>query len=199
MKNIFLVLITLVFSAVSFSQKKGKEKKLVTTAVTLASTSNVIFEMNKKNGYNKLYLLIGVKKDTLLIKSVAESTLIVPANCKLKIFTSGATPLLNVTWIENTITGDAKIKLENATKINNEIWDINTKNQTFSNIQTTTNIKEVVYLDRLKNASETQERNRKEGFEFMLQPNGEILLLNKAITNTMIYNSDEKKYKIKKK
>ena len=199
MKNIFFLTIALVFATASFSQKKGKGKKPVKTAITLASATNVLFEMNKKNGLNQMYLLLGATKDTLLIKSVSESTIIVPTTCKLKPFIIGSTPLLNVTWTENTITGDAKSKLENATKINNDIWDVATRNQAFSNTQTTTNIKEIVYLDRLKNASETQERNRREGFEFMLQPNGEISLLNKGITNTMIYNTVDKKYKTKKK
>ena len=102
-------------------------------------------------------------------------------------------------WIENSVIGDAKTKIENITKVNNDIWELAARNQALSNTQTTTNIKEIVYLDRLKNASETQERNRKEGLEFILQPNGDVTLFTKTVTNTMNYNAADKKYKFKKK
>ena len=201
MKKIVLIFAILLITAPSFSQKKGKakNKKITKTAITLANTTNVIFEMNKKNGLNQLYLLTGAAKDTLLIKSIAESIIILPTSCKLKSFTAGATPLLNVTWVENSVIGDAKTKIENITKVNNDIWELATRNQALSNTQTTTNIKEIVFLDRLKNASETQERNRKEGFEFVLQPNGDVQLSNKSSTNIMNYNIADKKYKFKKK
>lgn len=200
MKNIFIILIVLAFTNTVFSQKKGKRKKIVKkTSIVLANATNVVFEMNKKNGLNQLYLLLGDKKDTLLLKSVPELTKILPESCVLKSFFCGTTPFLNVTWTENNSIGDAKSKLENITKINNEIWETAARNQVFANVQTTTNIKEIVYLDRLKNASETQERNRKEGFEFMLQTNGDVLLTNKSQVNTMVYNAVDKKYKAKKK
>ena len=200
MKNIFILLVALTFTNAVFSQKKGKRKKVVKkTSVTLANATNVVFEMNKKNGLNQLYLLLGDKKDTLLIKSVPELTKILPESCVLKSFFCGATPFLNITWTENNSIGDAKSKLESITKINNEIWETSARNQAFANVQTTTNIKEIVYLDRLKNASETQERNRKEGFEFALQANGDVSLTNKSQVNTMVYNAVDKKYKAKKK
>ena len=201
MKNFVLLIAILLIAVPSFSQKKGKvkNKKSTKTAIILANTTNVVFEMNKKNGVNQLYLLTGAAKDTLLIKSVAESIIILPANCKLKLFIANATPLLNVTWIENSVIGDAKTKIENITKVNNDIWELAARNQALSNTQTTTNIKEIVYLDRLKNASETQERNRKEGLEFILQPNGDVTLFSKTVTNTMNYNAADKKYKFKKK
>ena len=201
MKNICFLSIILLSVTVSFSQKKGKlnVKKKEKSGISLAKTANIIFEMNKNNGQNQLYLLLGPSKDTLLVKSVTESVIISPLSCKLKNFDSAGTQLLNISWTENTVTGDAKTKLESATRINNDIWDVVTRNQVFSNTQTTTNIKEIVFLDRLKNASETQERNRKEGFEFTLQPNGDVHLLNKSITNIMTYSPSDKKYKMKKK
>lgn len=199
MKNIFVFLIVFAFTNAVFSQKKAKGKKILKTSIVLASATNVVFEMNKKNGVNQLYLLLGDKKDTLLVKSVSETTTIVANSGKIKPFISAATPLLNITWIENNISGDVKTKLENSTKINNEIWDVTARSQAFANVQTTTNIKEIVFLDRLKNASETQERNRKEGFEYTLLPNGDVSLVNKSIVNVMVYNSSDKKYKFKKK
>lgn len=199
MKKLIFLTIALVFATTSFSQKKAKAKKSVKSAITLANATNVIFEMNKKNGRTQLYLLLGSANDTLLIKSVPESLTILPLSCKLKPFISGGTALLNITWTETSSTGDVKTKLENATKINNEIWDTTSRTQAFSNTQIATNIKEIVYLDRLKNASETQEKNRKEGFEFMLQTNGDVTLINKAVTNIMTYNTVDKKYKIKKR
>ena len=202
MKTIFLLTIALIFTTATFSQKKSKGKKTLKTAIVLANAPNIVFEMNKKNGFNQMYLLnpfFGATNDTLLIKSVPELTTVVPNSCKLKTYTNSTSALLNITWIENTITGDAKTKLENNTKINNEIWDVATRNQAFANIQSTTNIKEIVFLDRLKNASETQERNRKEGFEFTLLPNGDVSLANKSVVNVLAYNSADKKYKFKKK
>ena len=205
MKNSILFLFLILFSSHSFSQKKGKSKsKAKTTTISktnLASIDGVIFEMSKRSIGNQLYLLLGKAKikDTLLLKTLPQSVSSAPTNCKLKSFVASGVSLVNITWTENTTTGDSKSKLETATKVTNEIWDIATRNQALSNTQTTTNIKEIVFLDRLKNASETQEKNRREGAEFVLQPNGEVFLVTKAVTNTLYYSVPEKKFVFKKR
>ena len=64
--------------------------------------------------------------------------------------------------------------------------------------QKSSHIIETVFLDKNKTASETQERNRKEGFEFNLLPNGDLILKNKTQQNTYAYNVASDKYEMKK-
>ena len=205
MKNLILFLFLILFSSHSFSQKKGKSKSKTKTAtsskINLASLDGVVFEMSTRSTGNQLYLLLGKAKvkDTLLLKTLPLSVSSAPTNCKLKSFVASGVPLVNISWTESTTTGDSKSKLETATKVTNEIWDITARNQALSNTQTSTNIKEIVFLDRLKNASETQEKNRREGAEFVLQPNGEVFFITKAVTNTLYYSVPEKKFVFKKR
>ena len=68
------------------------------------------------------------------------------------------------------------------------MYEIPNKKQVFSNTQTTNHIVEIVFLDKLKNASETQERIRREGFEFILNADGTITQKNKTQENKWKYN-----------
>ena len=88
----------------------------------------------------------------------------------------------------------SKEKTENRVEIYSEIWNIVTKTKPLANIQATTNIKEIQWLDKLKNASQTVEKKRNEGFAFTLTPTGDIKLKNKTQENTMIYNASSNVY-----
>ena len=87
------------------------------------------------------------------------------------------------------------LKTEEVVNVHCEIFDVTTKTQVLANTQTTTNITEKVFLDKLKNASETQQKIRREGLEFRLNPDGTVTLKSKKQENKLTYNPAEKKYK----
>jgi hypothetical protein len=98
-----------------------------------------------------------------------------------------------ITWIEK-ITVKTDLKTEDIINLHSEIYELSSKKQVVANIQITKNITEKVFLDKLKNASETQQRVRREGFEFILLPEGDIVLKTKTQENKMMYNPIDKKY-----
>lgn len=190
-KTLFLILILLTASF-SYGQKKGGKKKAAAkpASTALAKADNLTAEIVKGN----FYLFINntkAKKDTIGIKTVDENSL--PKNCALKAFSAKGTPLYLLTWTEEQTT-KTDLKTEVRSILFSEIFDISTKTKLFSNQQTTTNITEKVFLDRLKNASETQEKVRREGFEFSLTADGDIVQKNKTQQNTFAFNATDKKY-----
>lgn len=200
MKKFILLALVLLVSLSSFAQKKKKKsktKKETSTKLVLASANDVIFEMNSKKGQNKMYLLAGKTKDSIQVKSFSISDNLMPTNAKVKQFTANGTTLYNITWTENVTTGDASSKLENSVKTNNQIYDTATKTKLYENVQSVVNITEIVYLDKLKNASETQRKIRREGSEFILNADGSFDIKGKS-TTTMIYDTKDKKYTFKK-
>ena len=68
------------------------------------------------------------------------------------------------------------------------------KKQVFSNTQITNKITEIVFLDRLKTASETQEKVRREGFEFVLNPDGTLIQRSKTQENKWVYDKDKMEF-----
>ena len=96
-------------------------------------------------------------------------------------------------WAETSIT-ESKEKTENKTMQYNEIWNVKTKTKAFSNLQTTTKIKEIQYLDKLKNASQTVDKIRYEGLAFTLTKEGDVYLKNKTQENTLSYNASSNVY-----
>jgi exoribonuclease R len=52
-----------------------------------------------------------------------------------------------------------------------------------------------VFLDKFKNASEMQQKIRREGLEFKLNPDGTVTLKSKKKENKMTYHPIEKKFK----
>lgn len=190
-KTLFLILILLTASF-SYGQKKGAKKKAAAkpASTALAKADNLTAEIVKGNFY--LFINNGkAKKDTIGIKTVDENSL--PKNCALKAFSAKGTPLYLLTWTEEQTT-KTDLKTEVRSVLFSEIYDVPTKTKLFSNQQTTTNITEKVFLDRLKNASETQEKVRREGFEFSLTADGDIVQKNKTQQNTFAFNAADKKY-----
>jgi hypothetical protein len=189
-KTLFLILILLTAS-LSYGQKKGAKKKAPAkpASTALAKADNLTAEIVKGNFY--LFINNKAKKDTIGIKTVDENSL--PKNCAIKGFSAKGTPLYLLTWTEEQTT-KTDLKTEVRSTLFSEVYDVTTKTKLFSNQQTTTNITEKVFLDRLKNASETQEKVRREGFEFSLTPDGDIVQKNKTQQNTFTFNAAEKKY-----
>jgi hypothetical protein len=176
------------------AQKKKKSSK-ATSGNVIAKNDNLTAEMIKGNFYifrnEKL-----AKKDTLLLKNFSGN--VVPTDCVIKKFSAKSTPLYCITWLEKS-TNETSAKKEVATSNNAQIWNPATKAQVFSNTQTSTNIKEQVFLDKNKTASETQERNRSEGYAFTLLPDGDFTLKNKTVESKYSLNVTSMKFEIPSK
>jgi len=188
MKKILLLFIfSFIFSAV-YSQKNKTPQKI--TSSVLAKSDNVSVEISR----NTLFILInnkGIKKDTILLKAINENSL--PSECKIVSFTSKGTKLYNVTWLEKNLT-ETKLKTEDATLTYSEICDIASKSKVLSNVQTTTKIKEIHFLDAKQTVSETIQKVRNEGFVLIITKNGDIVLKNKTQENKMTFNATDKKF-----
>ena len=184
----YILIIALIFSATTvFSQKKKPAKATVSTA--LAKVNNLSMEMVQ----NKLYLFIANKtqKDTILLKTFTDK--VTPTACKITPFTTKGTALNLVSWTENSGT-TTKDRTEDKTQIYSEIWNTTTKTKPLANVQGITKIKEIQYLDKLKNASQTVEKFRNEGFAFSLTKEGDVKLKNKTQENTLSYNVSSNVY-----
>ncbi len=187
MKRIIFVFALAVMATTSYAQKKKPTKGAASNA--LAKSGNLSVELIKNN----LYLFINSKatKDTILLKKYAVKGM--PTNCSITPFIVKGTVLNLVSWTETTLT-EAKERTENKIEVYSEIWNVATKTKPLANIQTTTNIKEIQWLDKLKNASQTVEKNRHEGFEFSLTKEGDVKLKNKTQENMMVYNPSSNVY-----
>lgn len=120
-----------------------------------------------------------------------------PSDCKLSAFMAGSVKLYLLQWSEKKVT-KTDLKTEDITTIYSIIYEIKDKKQVFSNYQLTNHITEKVFLDRLKNASETQEKIRREGFEFALNPDGSVTQKSKTQNNKYVYDITKKEFVIKK-
>lgn len=181
MKKYFFIAV-LILSATTFAQKKKPVKAAASSA--LAKSGNLSMELVKNNLY--LFIANKQKKDTILLKTFTVPT--TPTDCKITPFTAKGTALHLINWSESSLT-ESKEKTENKVQIYSEVWNTATKTKPISNIQGITNIKEIQWLDKGKNASQTVEKKRNEGYEFILLPTGEVKLKNKQGETTMVYNS----------
>lgn len=196
MKKSMILALSLLFTMGMYSQKKKTVKKAPaakTQSTVLAKADDITAELVKNKTQQFFYVFKnekGAKKDTILTKVIDKA---VPAECKITAFKAKETPLYCITWTEKNIT-ETKTKNEEALSTFSEIWEPATKTQILANVQTTTKIKEIVFLDKLQNASETQERMRREGFEFTLTNEGDVVLKNKSQESRLTYNPTDKKY-----
>lgn len=189
MKKLLLLVTLLLSSGNIYSQKKKVSSKPST--MVLAKTELLTAELIKNN-----FCFINNKnteKDTVFIKKTNPKS--IPLEVKIKSFTTKGTTLYCITWLEKNNT-KTDLKTEELTTIFTEIWQISSdvKTQLVENKQITTKITEKVFLDKLKNASETQEKIRREGYELTLTAAGDVLLKNKSQETKMTYNPAEKKY-----
>lgn len=187
MKKIFLFSLCALLALPMMAQKKKPATAKSTPA--LAKAENVTVEFIK----NELYLFVNNKgkKDTIKLKSYSEP--LKPATATITPFTAKGVKLHSVSWTENTVSQTPE-RTEDKTTTYTEIYNLATKGKAFSNAQTTTKIKEIQYLDKLKNASQTVEKNRSEGLAFTLTPQGDVNLKNKKEDRTLIYNASSNIY-----
>ena len=190
MKKIAL-LVLLIFCGNAYSQKKKATPK-ATPPVVIAKGNNYSAELIK----NKFYLFVNnaTAKDTLLLKTYPDKG--TPTDCKITPFATKGTPMYLIVWTEKTNT-TTKLKTEDNVITESQIWNPATKILITSNTQTVIKIKEIVFLDKLKTASETQEKTRRSGFEFTFL--GEDFTLSDKSSNTKYsYNPTSMKYEVPK-
>lgn len=183
MKNIFLFLCVGLLTLNGFSQKKISSVKTLSSASALPKVDNLQVEI--KNG--KFQVTISEKgktSDILIVKDVDAA--FTPKDCKLSSFTASGVKLYLLTWTE-LITTKSTNKTEEKTTIYSVIYEITTKKQVYSNYQLTNHITEKVSLGGT-GAFETQEKMRREGFEFTLNSDGSVTQNNKTQQTTFVYD-----------
>lgn len=184
-KFVSLFLISILFSCATFAQKTKTSSKVS----SLAALDNLVVDTKD----NMVILMIKAKPNqesiTLSDQKIANS----PQEVTIKSFTSDNTKLYLINWTETT-TNKTELRLEDIKTIYSKIINPETKSILFSNYQKTNNITEKVFLDKLKNASETQQKIRREGFEFILNSDGSITQKNKTQENKWFYSAKQSKY-----
>lgn len=163
----------------------AQKKKAPAASPVLAKVENLVLEL--KAGNLQLVQMEGAKvKETVVVQ--ANASALKPVDCKIVPFTASGTKLYAVSWIEKkTVT--TTDKTEEITTVTHAIYEWTSKKQVFFNTQVTNNITEKVYLDRNKNASETQMRVRREGYELVLNPDGTVTQKNKSTTLTWAFDA----------
>ena len=185
MKKIIVLALILLASSQSFSQKKKAVAKKPVTAACISKLDNLTAEV--KSG--KFQITIagkGKTSDAIIVKSSDAGG--APSDCKLSSFTASGTKLYLLQWAEKSLikTGN---KTEDKTTIYSTVYEITSKKQVFSNTQITNHITEIVSLGGTA-ATETQERMRREGLEFIVNADGSITQKNKTQENKWVYKAD---------
>jgi hypothetical protein len=193
MKKIVLFTLIAFCSITSYSQKKKAtvKKEVTTSKGFLAKVDNLVAEVKVGN-----FQLTIAGKDAIIVKPADAK--FAPTDVKLKSFTAGGVKLYLLSWTEKTLN-KTDLKTEDCTTVFSNVYEITSKKQVFSNTQITNHIVEKVFLDKLKNASETQERMRKEGFECTLNLDGTITQKNKTQENKLMYDATKMEFVNSKK
>ena len=192
MKKIILFVCVALLSINAFSQKKKVETKNPATTNVFPKLDNLAVE--QKNGNFQVAVSEkGKTGDLLIVKAVDPS--FTPANCKLTSFMASGVKLYLLSWSElNTVkTGS---KTEERTTVYSVIYEIASKKQVYSNYQLTNHITEIVSLGGTA-ATETQEKIRREGFEFVLNSDGSVTQKGKNQQTTFVYDKDKMEFKKK--
>jgi hypothetical protein len=194
MKNLLFFLAFVLFINFSFAQKKKTTSKATSTAVSKSKVDNLNAEVKGKT-FQVTISEKGKANDAIIVKELNDN--LKPIDIKLTSFTATGTKLYLLQWTEKTNT-KTDVKTENITIIYSVIYEITNKKQVFSNFEKTNNIVEKVFLDKNKNASETQEKIRREGFVFTLNPDGTIAQKNKTQENKWVYDATKMEFVGKK-
>ena len=194
MKKLFLLLVLLV-STIGFAQK-GKGKS-ATKNVVLTTVDNISAEIISEKTGKRVVLFVKKegKVDTLEVKKL-DKVDFKPTSFTVKSFTTQGKKFYHVNWKEE-IKVDTKLKKENGFVAEDQIWDTETKTLLLGNVHKSSHIKETIFLDANKTASHDVEKNRSEGFEFTLNPDGSFVLKTKTQNSTYVYNAASSKYEMK--
>jgi len=192
MKKIAIIIFITLISANNFAQKKKSSSNKSTVTSSFAKVDNLVVEV-KKGNFQLTINENGKEKDALIIKAADSKFL--PIDCKIISFNANGTKLYLLTWTElNKITIGKKT--EDKTFVYNVIYELTSKKQVYSNYQLTNHITEVVSLGGTA-ATETQEKIKREGFEFVLNPDGSITQKTKTQQTTYVYDKDKMEFKKK--
>ena len=195
MKQLFILFALALTITTGFAQKKKTPAKSTKTA-SVAKVDNLTAEIKGKT-FQLTISDKGKPTDAIIVKELTND--VKPIDMKLSSFTANGTKLYLLQWTEKSNT-KTDLKTEDITMIYSVIYEITSKKQVFSNYQKTTNIVEKVFLDRNKTASETQEKVRKEGFEFVLNPDGSVTQKSKNQENKWSYDPAKQEFvEVKKK
>jgi len=189
MKKIILLVALSFVLATAVGQKK-KATAASKATVGLAKADNLVAEV-KSGNFQLTITENGKPKDAIVIK--AADAKFAPTNCKLTSFTASGTKLYLLTWTEVT-QNKTDLKTEDITTIYSNIYEISSKKLVFYNTQLTNHITEKVFLDKMKQVSETQEKMRREGFEFTLNPDGSVKQKNKTQENKLVFDAAKMEY-----
>jgi len=192
MKKIFLFFFVSLLTVTSYSQKKKTAIKKGSETSLFPKLDNLQVEV--KNGTFQIAISEkGKENDVMIVKAVDAN--FTPTNCKLSSFTASGVKLYLLSWTEINFLKTSN-KTENKTTVYNVIYELVSKKQVYSNYQLTNNIVEKVTLGGT-GASETQEKIRREGFEFILNSDGSITQKGKNQQVTFFYNKDKMEFKKK--
>lgn len=194
MKKILLLIFVALISTTMYSQKK-KSTIAVNASPVLAKVDNLVAEV-KTGNYQLTITENGKPKETIIIK--AADAKFSPLDVKLTTFSANGTKLYLLVWTEKS-QNNTELKTEDSSTIFSNIYDIKSKKLVLTNTQLTVFSTEKVYLDQFKNASETQEKIKREGFEFTLNTDGSVIRKSKSQQNKFIYDTTQKEYVIVKK
>lgn len=189
MKKIFLFLCVGLLTFNGFAQKKGAAKKPATSASALPKLDNLQVEI-KGGNFQVAIAEKGKPADAMVVKAADAS--FKANNCQLKSFMASGVKLYLLTWTELSKVSTGK-KTEDKTTVYSVIYEIASKKQVYSNYQLTNHITETVSLGGTA-ATETQEKIRREGFEFVLNPDGTVTQKGKNQQMTFAYNKDKMEF-----
>ncbi len=194
MKKIILFAFVALLSVNCFSQKKNSVAKNTASTSVFPKLDNLQVEI-KRGNFQVTISEKGKTNDMLIVKAVDGS--FAPTNCKLSSFMASGVKLYLLTWTENNVV-KTNLKTEDRTTIYSVIYEIASKKQVFSSYQLTNHITEIVSLGGTA-ATETQEKMRREGFEFTLNPDGSVTQKNKTQQNKLVYDPAKMEFVAKKK
>ena len=189
MKRIVLLAIVALLSTNMYSQKKKAAAKKPAATSGFAKADNLVAEV-KKGNFQVTINENGKEKDAMIVKAADAG--FKPIDCKLTSFMASGTKLYLLTWTEKTQTKNPK-KTEDITNVYSVIYEIANKKQVFSNTQMTNHITEIVSLGGTS-ATETQEKIRRDGFEFTLNPDGSVGQKSKTQQNKWVYDAVKLEY-----
>ncbi len=182
----------LTYGITSAQKKKKVVQAKEPATVILAKTEDLVAEIIKGNFYT--FRLDGkAKKDTLLLKNLTGTP--TPTECTIKKFMAKDTPLYLISWKENASL-ETNTKKEEVTITCSQIWNPKLKSKVFDNEQKSVKIKEQVFLDQNRTASETQHRMRNEGYILTLLPTGDFTLKNKSAETKYVLNPIAMQYEV---
>lgn len=190
MKKIFLFVCVALLTVNGYSQKKkAGAKKVTATTAAFPKLDNLQVEI-KSGNFQVTINDKGKPADAMIVKAADAS--FKPTDCKLSSFMGSGVKLYLLTWTElsKTVAGN---KTEDKTTIYNVIYEITSKKQVYSNYQLTNHITEQVSLGGTA-ATETQEKIRREGFEFILNSDGTVTQKGKNQQVTLTYNKDKMEF-----